>query len=396
MPEHFTSVLRVGEARCESSEEKIQLCFDSDGKTVALPAPPTSSAGASQRFTFDEVCTSSADEQTAYRDAVRKIVQSTLLGYNGTVIYLGVEDSERAAVQDAIGRASEQIFHCVNKSKSAGSAANLVVNCSFIAAADENAYDLLTNQSADGDTGDVSSPLSYSDTAGLQASVHEAKSASQVLALLQRGHGKEEELVERLLRSKPASDRSSRRLHHTVLSLTVEFSHFGSMNAPISGTLSFVRLSSPHPLAHEDQYLVDGRVEQRVISLLTLAEVVDALTRHVSTGDQPSLEQPVDKKLYSKSLLTRLLQDALGGNCKTVFVSNLQEALPVSSLPEVTAALQLVSRARHITNHPNKRDLAERALMSAYMRQLREQYQTVGHTEAGSINSDTDSTDGER
>ena len=388
MSEHFTSILRVAAARCESSEEKTQLSFDSDGKTVTLPAPPTSST-ASERFIFDEVYTPSANDQTVYRDSVKKIVEGTLLGYNGTVISVGVSESEPAAVQDAIGRASEQIFHCVNKSKSSGSAANLVVNCSFIAVTDEKAYDLLTDL-ADGDTTEVPSPL---DT-GVQASVHEAKSTSQVLGLLQRGSEKEDKLAERLLGFKHSE--ASTRLHHTILSLTVEFSHFGSMNAPISGTLSFVRLSSPHSLACQDQYQADGRVK----SLLTLAEVVDVLTPHESVDDRPALQQSMDRKLYSKSLLTRLLQDAFGGNCKTVFMCNVTDPLPVSSLPEVTAALQFVSRARHIHNRPNKRDLAERALMSAYMRQLRKQYSTVGcqEGEGGGITRDTDhdSTEGER
>lgn len=394
MSEHFTSVLRVG--KCEkvkygSPEGKIQMFLESDRKTATLqfePAPPNSTAQ-SQSFVFDQVYATSDDNETVYRDGVRKIVESTLLGYNGAVISLGVGEGEREAVQDVIGRASEQIFRCVNKSKSSGSGANLVVNCSFVAIADEKAYDLLT----DSVDRDGPSPLSLGDTSP-QASSHEAGSTSQVLGVLQHGREREGKLCEQLRAKHPDH---SFRVHHTVLSLTVEYSHFGSMNAPVSGTLSFVRLSSPHPLAHRDQYPGDGGVEQN--SLLSLAEVVVALTPQPGHGEAPQ-PQPVEKTLYSKSLLTRLLEDAVGGNCKTVFMCHVQDSLSASSLAEVAAAVRLVSRARHIHNRPNKRDLAERALMSAYMRQLRKQYKMGGSQGVAerNVDSDTDhdSREGER
>ena len=380
MSDHFTSILRVEQSGFESSEGESNFSFASDGKTVALqlrePAPPTS---LQQSFTFDAVYKTS-DDSIVYRDSVRTIVESTLLGYNGTVISLDANGPREkcTAFRAAIGRGAEQIFLCLNKSKGSISAANLVVNCSFVAIANENAYDLLEGYSDTTSEASSFDPLSLTDDRP-QTSLHGAKAASQVLGLLQYGRHKEDKLLEWLQQPAHVS-----RLHHTILSLTVEYSHFGSMNAPISGTLSFVHLSSPHPMSHRDQYVVDGRVDQRAISLVTLAEVVNSLTSHHSnvSGDSLPISQAVvDEKLYSKSLLTLLLRDAVGGNCKTVFLCHVRDPFPTSCLPEVSAALQLVSRARHIHNKPNKRDLAERALMSAYMRQLRRQYETVGNQE---------------
>ena len=404
MSEHFTSVLRVRQAH-QSSE--VQLSVSSDGKAVSLPqlnpAPPTSSRV--QRFTFDGVYAASEDDKTVYRNGVRKIVESTLLGYNGTVLSLeiGAADNSKR-LHDSIARASEQIFRCLKKSKSS---VNLVVNCSFVAVASERAYDLLAGFSALKDGREVTKteppcfrPLSCVDDRP-EASVHEAESQSQVFTLLEHGHGKEAQLVAWLDNQQRAEETTNGHYHHTILSLTVEYSHFGTMNAPVSGALSFVRLSRPRPLARRDQYSAEGGVDHRVLSLLALEELVTALTPDTSSSaDQPSLQsaspqQPEDEKLYSKSLLTRLMKDALGGNCKTVFMCSVPESLPTSCLPEASAALRLVSRARHIQNKPNRRDLAERALMSAYMRELRLRYHTAssqgegegGHTSSSGTNS---------
>lgn len=395
MSEQVTSILRVRpNANADDSVgEKIKLSVSPDGKTVTLPhpAPPTSF-----EFNFDRIYATNEDNYTVYNDGVRKTVESTLLGYNGTVISLEVAGndsrSEGSTLQDAIGRASKQIFVCLKKSKNSRSAANLVVNCSFVAIAYEKAYDLLTVAS-DGayDIEPPFRPLFLKDDCP-QASIHEAKSQPQVLALLQRGYRQERKLIEWLQsqqRPDTAHTVADLRYHHSMLSLTVEYSHFGTMNAPVSGTLSFARLSSPHLLAHQDQYVVEGKQDNVVLSLEMLSEVVSALTPNSIAEDSLTLQSPPSQQdvseLYSKSLLTQILKEAVGGNCKTVFMCQIPESLLVSSLPEARVALQLVSRARYIQNRPNKRDLAERALMSAYMKQLRLQYSGAGDGEEKNI-----------
>ena len=367
MSEHLTSILRVRECEeraCDSSEDEVELSFAADGKTVSLkPAPPTS-----ERFVFDEVYAANEGDETVYKSALKKTVDSTLLGYNGTLIFLEVgAGGSQSSLRNMISLAANQIFLCLNKSKSSRSAANLVVNCSYVAVAGERAYDLLRD-TRDGGTECV--PLSIGDDRLPHGSVREVKSMPQALGLLKQGGENEESLVEWLRSPSSDSDAAADYHHHTILSLTVEYSHFGSMNAPVSGTLSFARLSSPRPLAHREQYSKESQLDQHVISLLALSEVVDTLSSCEGSEMAP---QAVDS-LYSKSLLTQLLRESLGGNCKTVFMCDVVKPVPVSHLREVGVALRLASRARQVQNRPNKRDLAERALMSAYMTQLKKQY----------------------
>lgn len=384
MSERIAAIVRLRQGERKSSDEELKVSLAPDGKSVSLgAAPPTSHSPTF--FVFDSVFGAGEEDKTVYRRSVRKIVEGTLLGYNGTLVSLEVEGEnagERDTVlQDAVVRSAEQIFTCLRKSRSSRSAANLVVNCSFVAVANERVYDLLEDYSKTREKSEVSefAELSFSDDR-LQSSVHEAVSTSQVVSLLQHGQRRELKLVEWVGRGGDA------RYHHTLLSLTVEYSHFGSMNAPVSGTLSFVRLSSALPLAQHLSYTSGGgNLDRKVVSLLTLSEIVKSLKP--GDGGNHTL-RPIDEKIYSKSVLTRLLRDAVGGNCKTVFVCELCRPLPVSSRAEVIAALDLASRAGKICNRPNKRDLAEKALMSAYMKQLREQYQMTNNSRGEDTNEE--------
>jgi hypothetical protein len=388
MSERITAIVRVRQSEKEvfkSSDKELQLSLVSDDKGVSLgPAPPTSPAPRSS-FTFDSVFAASEEDRTVYGSGVKRVVESTLLGYNGTLVSLevggGSAEKARGALQDAVVRGAEQIFACLRKSRSSRSAANLVVNCSFIAVAEERVYDLLESSETNG--GKISEASGFAELSftedSLQSSVHEAVSTSQVVDLLHHGQERERRLVEWLGNHRGPS---RARYHHTLLTLTVEYSQFGSMNAPISGALTFVRLSSA--LSQSLQCTsADGDTDKKVVSLLTLAEIVESLQPNATGG----LPEPVSDGIYSKSVLTRLLRDAVGGNCKTVFMCELWEPLSVSSRDEVAAALQLVSRAGKVCNRPNKRDLAERALMSAYMKQLRQQYQNT--SDSGEKEEDT-------
>lgn len=389
MSEKLKVILRVRkseEGTYDSSKEEIQLSFDADGRMVVIgPAPPTFSQ---QRYIFDKVYTHGEDDKSVYSDVLKQTVDSTLLGYNGTLLSLEV-GATGSSLQNIIGCAADQIFLCLTKSRTSRSAVDLVVNCSYVAVANERAYDLLGDDQAS-TTKTSFNELSVVDNLP-QASVQELKSTSQALSVLQHGRKNEEKLLKWLVRSQNAQ-RTDKRYdyHHTILTLTVEYSHFGSMNSPVSGTLSFVSLPSPYPLAHRDQYTTEGQLDQSVVSLLALAAVIDTLSSqgHVEEEDSTSQGGAMIDKLYSKSLLTQLLKETIGGNCKTVFMCDIHKPILVTDLSETTAALQLVSSARHIHNRPNKRDLAEKALMTAYMTQLKRQYEmTAGQNEVGTDQS---------
>jgi kinesin family protein 3/17 len=74
---------------------------------------------------------------------------------------------------------------------------------------------------------------------------------------------------------------------------------------------------------------------------------------------------------YRDAKLTRLLEDSLGGNCKTTMMAMVSPA--ASSYLESVSTLKFANRAKQIKNHPRvNEDLGEKALLRRYEKELRQ------------------------
>ena len=112
-----------------------------------------------------------------------------------------------------------------------------------------------------------------------------------------------------------------------------------------------------------------GAVEATKInlSLSSLCHVISALT------DPKATYIP-----YRDSKLTRLLQDSLGGNTKTVMISNIGPA--DYNYDETMNTLRYASRAKNITNKPRINEDPKDALLREYqdeVQKLREQLMMI-------------------
>ena len=445
MSKNFTSVVKVvGSLELEGEKNAAVRASTTNGganvlqiqdRTVTLPATqplPLSPLRNTQlqeiRFSFDRVFEPSDAPDAVYKQSVKEIVESCLLGYHATVVVFGTESDHepgRGNREDfAICKAAEQIFRCLKKSrrsKSRSSTSNLVVLCSYAVIVNEKVYDLLFGYSAMAThTTDASRPIPRESGSGnaidielppelqvlngsiLGASQHKVKSGKKLAPLLKFGREVESKIVEfeRLQSRKdgllpPATQGQHQSVtentHHTVFTLTVEYSQFGSMNAPVSGNLMFVDIAASDPLANRQRHTTGDKIAPEFVSLFTLADVINSLTSNATAIDGmgssgstynkdgdgtqlPCVPETTSKELYHNSLLTQVLQDSLGGNCKTLLITYVSELVLPMRYGEMYETLKLASRARMIQNTPNKRDLAEKALMSAYMRGLQEMY----------------------
>ena len=400
MSKHFTSVLRVAEV-VEEKEGRRRVAANEDRKTIALPQPhPLSCEQQPIVFTFDRIYSAEEDDYALYKHSIKEVVESTLLGYHGTVLFFGNPCHEtgnppsNATISYAISKAATQMFRCLKKSRrsKSHSVSNLVVLSSFLVVIDENVHDLLHGYSPDGGSEPVNEvveipKLSFVNGTVIRASIQEINTTSEAVALLKYGSQMEGKVLQ-------AYGRTSNRIlpHHTVFTLTVEYAQFGSMNSPISGNLSFVNIGTAGPLVDRQKYTTGDKVDKSVLSLFTFADLVNSLTpasdllqgKSGSVVDLdsdttllPCVPSTQTSELYDKSTLTQLLKEALGGNCKTLLICQVPEMIANSCYSEVYESLKIASRARAVQNSPNKRDLAEKALMSAYMKELQLRYGDV-------------------
>ena len=400
MSKHFSSVLRVTEA-VEAEGGKRKVTVNEDRKTVALTQPhPLSCEQQPIVFSFDRIYSAEEDDNALYKHSIKEVVESTLLGYHGTVLFFGSpRDSSsnppRTAIPSyAISKAASQMFHCLKKSKrsKSQSVSNLVVLSSFVMIIDENIHDLLHGFLPDGGSELVHEvveipKLSFVNGTVIRASIQKVNTTSEAVALLKYGSQMEGKILQAYGRT---SDQISP--HHSVFTLTVEYAQFGSMNSPISGNLSFVNIGTAGPLVHRQKFTTGDKVDKSVISLFTFADIVNSLTpsSDMLQGNSgsvvdldsdttllPCVPATLTSELYDRSTLTQLLKEALGGNCKTLLICQVPEVIANSCYSEVYESLKIASRARVVQNSPNKRDLAEKALMSAYMKELQLRYGDV-------------------
>ena len=415
MAKNFSSVLKLVESpysserlRKSQSDPEIALDVDIARAKLSLPAEQPhprndtfSSPSKQVSLCFDKIFPNEVSCSSLYKQSAKEIVGSALLGYHATVITLSSSETEKEKSEflwsdshGIIQNAINQIFYCLKRSKKSqpkSSVANLVILCSYVVLIEEDVRDLLFDFSSDTEQGwnkkDSDLPPSLTVMSGkvIKLSQHVITASSKVKSMLRYGR----EMKRKILNTYTSELGTPN--HQAIFTLTVEYSHPGSINAPISGTLSFIDIAASDPLGMRQKFMVEDVLKKSVLSLFTFADVVESLTSHMAMFDAvktpnsafnpenetsflPFTPSPDNSDLYKKSILTQLMKESVGGNCKTLLITYIPAYVHVSSYMVVYETLKLASRARIIQNSPNKRDLAEKALMSAYLRGLEEMY----------------------
>ena len=167
------------------------------------------------------------------------------------------------------------------------------------------------------------------------------------------------------------NDQSSRS--HSLFQITVERSEIGvdGKQHIRVGKLNMVDLAGSERLSKTGA-TGDGLKEATKInlSLSTLCHVISALT------DPKSTYIP-----YRDSKLTRLLQDSLGGNTKTVMIANVGPA--DYNYEETMNTLRYASRAKNIQNKPRINEDPKDALLREYQDEVSKLRQQLAALQSG-------------
>jgi len=358
MPRHFSSVLRIvsrqdyGQQQKSSDTSTLIIC--GDGKSVELPKEH-----AEKPFRFDRVYFAADDNTSVYKGSVKEIIEGSLLGYHGTIISTGesgltISDTLASSAKRSPGvilKAADHVFVCIKRSRNR-TGSSLVVLCSYLAVINEKVYDLLRSYGNETPHFGDFQVVSCKQGQLIGRAAFQAKNPVAIRKFLSHG---EKELTR--IETELFSEQDRKTPWHTIFMITVEHAQFGAQFAPVSGTLSFVQLSTSHPVTTEENS-----------SYGNFVGVIDQL----ASMDLKSVSKQPD---YSKSILTEILRESLGGNCRTVLISHVNFVLHFPD--KVLQILETGSKACSVHNQPNKRDLAEQALMSAYMKELRQIYGDV-------------------
>uniref|UniRef100_UPI00358E9EBB kinesin-like protein KIF3B n=1 Tax=Myxine glutinosa TaxID=7769 RepID=UPI00358E9EBB len=322
---------------------------------VCVRNPRCAPGDLSKTFTFDSVYDSNSKQMDLYDETFLPLVDSVLQGFNGTIFAYGQTgtgktytmegvhtDPERRGV---IPNAFDHIFTRISRSQNR----QYLVRASYLEIYQEEIRDLLAkNQNhrlelkERPDTGVYVKDLISFVT----------KSVQEIDHLMSIGNRN------RSIGATNMNEHSSRS--HAIFVITVESSEVrddGESHIRV-GKLNLV------DLAGSERQTKTGAEGERLkeatkinLSLSALGNVISSLV------DGRSTHVP-----YRDSKLTRLLEDSLGGNAKTIMVATVGPA--AYNYEETLTTLRYANRAKNIKNKPRINEDPKEALLREFQEEI--------------------------
>ncbi|XP_041261542.1 kinesin-like protein KIF3C [Onychostruthus taczanowskii] len=322
---------------------------------VSIRNPRAAPGELPKTFTFDAVYDASSKQADLYDETVRPLIDSVLQGFNGTVFAYGQTGTGKTyTMQGAwaepekrgiIPSAFEHIFTHISRSQNQ----QYLVRASYLEIYQEEIRDLLAKDQSkklelkeNPETGVYIKDLSSFVTKNVKEIEHVMNLGSQT----------------RSVGSTNMNEHSSRS--HAIFLITIECSETGPDGEEHIrvGKLNLVDLAGSE---RQNKMGAQGERPKEAskinLSLSALGNVISALV------DGRSTHIP-----YRDSKLTRLLQDSLGGNAKTIMVATLGPAS--HSYDESLSTLRFANRAKNIKNKPRVNEDPKDTLLREFQEEI--------------------------
>ncbi|XP_041451973.1 kinesin-like protein KIF21A isoform X2 [Drosophila obscura] len=341
--------------RPQNSRELIDMCRICT--TVAIGEPQIL-LGSDKAFTFDYVYDSSSNQGQIYNESVEPLVESTLQGYNATVLAYGQTGSGKTYTMGTgfdresddiqlgiIPRAIQHIFAGIEDFETTSSQMTSAIGSpqfslavQYIELYNEDIFDLL-----DPFNKNTSFKIHEATNGQIEitgASIKPISHPQDALKFLQQG------ALARTTASTKMNDQSSRS--HALFTIFVRRQRLLTPTNDVldndletlTSKFHFVDLAGSERLKRT---LATGERAREGISincgLLSLGNCISAL------GDKSKRALHVP---YRDSKLTRLLQDSLGGNSRTLMIACVSPS--DRDFMETLNTLKYANRARNIRN----------------------------------------------
>ncbi|XP_051150955.1 kinesin-like protein KIN-4A isoform X2 [Andrographis paniculata] len=366
------------------SDEKLQGCKDC---VTVVPGKPQVQIG-THSFTFDHVYGNAGSASTAmYEECVAPLVDGLFQGYNATVLAYGQTGSGKTYTMGTnlkdgyetglIPKVMNALFCKIETLKHE---IEFQLHVSFIEIHKEEVRDLLDSalankQEVNGQSGKVAipgrAPIQIRETSNGVITLAGTTECS-VKTLKEMSDCLEQGSLSRATGSTNMNNQSSRS--HAIFTITIE--QMRKLHPDISGDGNLNDCMTEEYLCAK-LHLVDLAGSERAKrtgsdglrfkegvhinkGLLALGNVISAL------GDEKKRKEGVHVP-YRDSKLTRLLQDSLGGNSRTVMIACISPA--DINAEETLNTLKYANRARNIQNKP----VINRDPMSNEMVKMRQQ-----------------------
>ncbi|KAI4504428.1 hypothetical protein M0802_000899 [Mischocyttarus mexicanus] len=332
-------------------------------------------------FSFDAVFDTDSTQVDIYNETARPIVDKVLQGYNGTILAYGQTGTGKTYTMSGAktppqlrGVIPNTFAHIFGHIAKADENKKFLVRATYLEIYNEEVRDLLgkdqTTRLEVKERPDIG--VFVKDLSGYV--VNNADDLDRIMSL-----GNKNRVV-----GATAMNVSSSR-SHAIFTITVESSQLGEDGEQHvkMGKLHLVDLAGSERQSKTKASGVRLREATKInLSLSTLGNVISALV------DGQSSHVP-----YRNSKLTRLLQDSLGGNSKTLMCANVSPA--DINYDETISTLRYANRAKNIKNRARINEDPKDALLRQFqveIEQLRKQLEE-NVTELSGTESETEDSE---
>jgi len=341
----------------KENERNCQRVVEMEGTTgtVSITNPKADIKEPPKTFTFDMVYDWNSMQMSVFENSALPIVQSVMEGFNGTIFAYGQTGTGKTHTMEGkdtnkelrgiIPNSFDYIFDTISLSQNK----EFLVRASFLEIYNEEIRDLLGK--------DSKFKLELKETPDSGVYVKDltsfvVKGVTEIDHVMQIGKGN------RTVGATLMNQDSSRS--HSIFTITIETSELGpdGENHIRAGKLNLV------DLAGSERQSKTGATGDRLkeatkinLSLSALGNVISALV------DGKSSHIP-----YRDSKLTRLLQDSLGGNTKTVMIAAIGPA--DYNYDETLSTLRYANRAKNIKNKPKINEDPKDAMLREFQEEI--------------------------
>ncbi|KAL8273390.1 hypothetical protein Esti_002722 [Eimeria stiedai] len=350
-----------------------------NGRTFVTRIPRDAGSGTHNarneyKFYFDDIFGQDATQEDVFRGVALPVVDDALRGVNGTIFAYGqtgtgktytiTGDSEAFEMRGIIPRAIARVFEAA----ASCSSAEFTLAISYLEIYQDRGYDLLVKSDTRGnrleDLQRVSAVTDHRGQIVLRGlSIHRVRTEEEALNLLFVGD------ANRIVAETPLSDCSTRS--HCIFTIWIASKEYGS-HTTRRAKLHLVDLAGSERVKQSGTRPGDCAFQEACSINLTLhylEQVILAL--HQKAAGQ------LTHVPYRNSLMTSVLKDSLGGNCRTRMIATI--ALELYAIQETINTCKFAQTVAKITNvvGVNEEEVAEVLIerLQKENEELREQLQ---------------------
>ena len=337
--------------------------------SLALTNPDSDALTAGNKgFTFDAVYDENSTQRTVYDETAFPLVESVLSGYNGTIFAYGQTGcgkthtmqglAEPPELRGIIPNSFDHIFDHIQVASSGAQKTEFLVRCSYLEIYNEEIRDLLAPPTGGQDATRLE--LHENPDQGVYVkdlSMITVDSVATIDRVMMEGNR------HRTTGATLMNETSSRS--HSIFTIVIEMSTLREGDGKehiVRGKLNLVDLAGSERASKTGA--TGARMKEGIkinLSLTALGNVISSLVENASGGKQRHIP-------YRDSKLTRLLQDSLGGNTKTVMVAAVGPA--DYNYEETLSTLRYANRAKNIKNKPKVNEDPKDALLRQYQEEI--------------------------